>query len=63
MLSTELVIAASFGYLLLLFAIASWGDRRAQQGRSIIASPWVYALSMGVYCTAWTYFGSVGRAA
>ena len=29
----------------------------------MIASPWIYALSWGVYCTAWTYFGSVGRAA
>jgi Na+/proline symporter/nitrogen-specific signal transduction histidine kinase len=29
----------------------------------VVANGWVYALSMGVYCTAWTYFGSVGRAA
>lgn len=63
MLPTELVIGVSFGYLLLLFGVASWGDRRAAQGRSVIANPWVYALSLGVYCTAWTYFGSVGRAA
>ena len=35
----------------------------ARQGRSVIANAWVYALSMAVYCTAWTYFGSVGRAA
>lgn len=63
MLPSELVIGASFGYLMLLFAVAYWGDHRARQGRSVIASPWVYALSMGVYCTAWTYFGSVGRAA
>ncbi|MGY6629638.1 MAG: ATP-binding protein [Wenzhouxiangella sp.] len=63
MLSTGLVIGVSFGYLALLFAIAWFADRRARQGRSIIASPWVYALSIAVYCTAWTYFGSVGRAA
>jgi Na+/proline symporter/nitrogen-specific signal transduction histidine kinase len=63
MLSTEMVIGVSFGYLLLLFAVASWGDKRAVSGRSVISNPWVYALSMGVYCTAWTYFGSVGRAA
>ncbi len=47
----------------LLFAIAYWADRRARQGRSVVGSPWVYSLSMAVYCTAWTYFGSVGRAA
>ncbi|HUP06409.1 MAG TPA: histidine kinase, partial [Caldimonas sp.] len=63
MVSTPLVVAASFAYLMLLFAVAYLGDRRAREGRSIIGNAWVYALSMGVYCTAWTYFGSVGRAA
>ncbi|OGB55879.1 MAG: histidine kinase [Burkholderiales bacterium RIFOXYD12_FULL_59_19] len=63
MLSPLLVVGASFAYLLLLFAVASFGDWRAAQGRSIIANPWTYALSLAVYCTAWTYFGSVGRAA
>ncbi|AOW15705.1 histidine kinase [Hydrogenophaga crassostreae] len=63
MLSAPLVIAVSCAYLLLLFAVASWGDRRAAAGRSVIGNAWVYALSMAVYCTAWTYFGSVGRAA
>lgn len=57
------VAAAALAYVLLLFAIAYWGDRRAAQGRSVIDNAWVYALSMAVYCTAWTYFGSVGRAA
>ncbi|MFM6985745.1 MAG: ATP-binding protein [Hydrogenophaga sp.] len=63
MLSPSLVLTASFAYLLALFAIAWWGDWRARQGRSVIGNAWVYALSMAVYCTAWTYFGSVGRAA
>ena len=52
MLSPALVISASFAYLLLLFAVAYWADRRAQQGRSVIANPWVYTLSLAVYCTA-----------
>jgi Na+/proline symporter/nitrogen-specific signal transduction histidine kinase len=63
MLSTALVLAASFAYLLLLFAIAYFADGRARAGRSVIGNAWVYTLSMGVYCTAWTYFGSIGRAA
>ena len=63
MLSGTVVVAASFAYLLVLFAVAWYGDRRAEQGRSIIANPWTYAMSLAVYCTAWTYFGSVGRAA
>ncbi|MEQ1683403.1 MAG: sensor histidine kinase [Burkholderiaceae bacterium] len=63
MMSAPFVVGASFAYLLLLFAVAAWGDARARQGRSVIGNAWVYALSMAVYCTAWTYFGSVGRAA
>lgn len=63
MLSGSVIVGASFAYLLLLFAVAYFGDRRADQGRSVIANPWVYSLSLAVYCTAWTYFGSVGRAA
>ncbi|MFO1327381.1 MAG: sensor histidine kinase [Rubrivivax sp.] len=62
-LSPPLVVGASFAYLLALFAVAAWADRRAAAGRSVIGNAWVYTLSLGVYCTAWTYFGSVGRAA
>ena len=62
-LSAGVVLLVSGGYLALLFGIAALADRRAAAGRSVIASPWVYALSLGVYCSAWTYFGSVGRAA
>ncbi len=58
-----LIIGASFAYLLILFAVAYFGDRRADEGRSIIANSWTYGPSLAVYCTAWTYFGSVGRAA
>lgn len=63
MISPALVVGISFGYLLLLFGVAYWADRRAALGRSVIDNAWVYALSMAVYCTAWTYFGSIGRAA
>jgi Na+/proline symporter/nitrogen-specific signal transduction histidine kinase len=63
MLPIPLVVAASAAYLGLLFAVASLADRRAAQGRSLIGNAWVYSLSLAVYCTAWTYFGSVGRAA
>ena len=60
--STILLLAAA-AYMVLLFAIASFGDRRAAAGRSIINSSVVYALSLAVYCTSWTFYGSVGRAA
>jgi Na+/proline symporter/nitrogen-specific signal transduction histidine kinase len=63
MLSGPLIITVAFLYLCLLFAIAYYGDKRADQGRSLIANPSIYALSIAVYCTSWTFYGSVGRAA
>jgi Na+/proline symporter/signal transduction histidine kinase len=61
--STWVVVTASVLYLGLLFAIAAYGDRRAATGRSLVANGWVYTLSLSVYATSWTYYGSVGRAA
>ena len=63
MLNTPFILVVSFAYLGLLFAIAYYGDKRADAGRSIVASPFVYALSLAVYATSWTFYGSVGRAA
>ncbi|MBF0326712.1 MAG: histidine kinase [Alphaproteobacteria bacterium] len=63
MLTGPVIVGISLAYLLLLFAIAWIGDRRAEQGRSLIANPVTYALSIAVYCTSWTFYGSVGRAA
>ncbi len=63
MLQGWLILLASFAYLGVLFAIAYYGDKRADAGRSIISNPYVYALSLAVYCTSWTFYGSVGRAA
>lgn len=57
------VLVAALLYLSALFAIAHWADRRAAAGRSVIASPTIFALSLAVYCTTWTFYGSVGRAA
>jgi Na+/proline symporter/nitrogen-specific signal transduction histidine kinase len=56
------IVTASFGYIGLLFAIAYYADKRAAAGRSII-TPIIYSLSLAVYATAWTFYGSVGRAA
>ena len=41
MLPASLVLAVSSGYLLLLFAIAAFGDRRAAGGRSVIDNAWI----------------------
>ena len=63
MLATPVILVVSLAYLGLLFAIAYYGDKRAAAGRSVIASSYVYALSLAVYATSWTFYGSVGRAA
>ncbi len=56
-----LIALASIAYLALLFGVAAYGDRRALQNRNR-ARPFVFALSVAVYCTSWTFFGSVGMA-
>jgi Na+/proline symporter/nitrogen-specific signal transduction histidine kinase len=56
------IILVAAIYIGLLFAIAYYGDKRADQGRSLIDSSVVYALSIAVYCTSWTFYGSVGLA-
>ncbi len=63
MIAGWILVLASLAYLALLFGIAWYADRRADAGRSLINHPMVYALSLGVYCTTWTFYGSVGRAA
>ncbi len=63
MLQGHVIVLVAFAYLGLLFGIAYYADKRADAGRSIIANPYIYALSLAVYATAWTFYGSVGRAA
>jgi len=63
MFDTWVVVVTSVAYLGVLFVIAHYGDRRADEGRSIISNGYVYALSLAVYATSWTFYGSVGRAA
>src|SRR6201994_1948890 len=55
------VIAAAFGYIGCLFLLASYGDRLSPAERRN-ANGWIYPLSLAIYCTSWTFFGSVGFA-
>ena len=59
----SVVLVVSFLYLGLLFAIAHYVDTRASVKRLLSRNPYVYTLSIAVYCTSWTFYGSVGRAA
>ena len=63
MLSIELVAGVSLLYIALLFLVAYYGNKMSRMGKSIISNPTVYSLSIAVYATSWTFFGSVGLAA
>ncbi|WP_377298409.1 NahK/ErcS family hybrid sensor histidine kinase/response regulator [Rhizobium sp. SGZ-381] len=63
MLPGWVILLSACAYILLLFAVASYGDRRSRRlGVPKKGRPVVYALSLAVYCTSWTYFGGVGLA-
>jgi Na+/proline symporter/signal transduction histidine kinase len=62
MLQGWVVIAVALGYIGLLFLVASYGDRVRRLDRMGRARLLIYPLSLAIYCTSWTFFGSVGSA-
>lgn len=54
------IVIIAVAYVTLLFVIASLGDRRSTTTGPGRARPFIYALSLAIYCTSWTFFGSVG---
>jgi Na+/proline symporter/CheY-like chemotaxis protein len=63
MLAEPTVLALSLAYLGLLFGVAYVGDRYARDWSASSMAPAVYGLSLAIYCTSWTFYGAVGRAA
>jgi Na+/proline symporter/signal transduction histidine kinase/ActR/RegA family two-component response regulator len=62
MVATWAVVLSALVYLCFLFAVAHWGDN---SGRRFVKGParsTIAALALAVYCTSWTFFGSVGLA-
>jgi Na+/proline symporter/signal transduction histidine kinase len=57
------IVALAIGYVCTLFVIAWLGDRVFRPRERGDGRPLIYALSLAVYCTSWTFFGSVGLAA
>lgn len=63
-MTLNLLVIVSLAYVLLLFAVAYWAERRAQAGHARwLRGPAIYTLSLSIYCTAWTFYGAVGSAA
>jgi len=63
MIDGWVIIAAATAYLGILFAVAYYGDLIAQKRPARRSRPVIYALSLAVYCTSWTFFGSIGLSA
>ncbi len=60
MSSIALLLILGF-YVLMLFYIAHWAEKRSHSKWT--NNPYIYSFSLAVYCTAWTYYGSIGVAA
>ncbi len=57
------VIVVICMYMAFLFCIATWVEQKTEQGTYLVNNPVIYSLSLAIYCTAWTFYGSVGSAA
>ncbi|MEO9863557.1 MAG: sensor histidine kinase [Yoonia sp.] len=63
-MSFNLLVFVSLAYVAFLFLVAFWAERRARTTlASWLRGPFVYTLSLSIYCTAWTFYGAVGYAA
>ena len=60
MLSSPIILVAALLWLGLLFGAAIWAERRPQLMGPYW--PYVYSLSLAVYCTSWTFYGTVTQA-
>ncbi|MCI2398998.1 ATP-binding protein [Aliiroseovarius subalbicans] len=64
MVGFNVLVVVCVLYVAILFGVAFAADKRARDGRSQwLRGPWVYTLSLSIYCTAWTFYGAVGYAA
>ncbi|MBP2833660.1 sodium:proline symporter [Aquimarina sp. U1-2] len=59
-MNNYLLISIIIIYLAFLFLIAYWAEKNSKS--KWVNNPYIYALSLAVYCSAWTYYGSVGIA-
>ena len=62
MLQGWVVIVIALAYIGFLFLVASYGDRRRALAGGTRSRMLIYPLSLAIYCTSWTFFGSVGLA-
>lgn len=63
MINNTTILLVSLTYFLILFFVALYTERRKKKGYIGTSNPLIYVLTLGVYATAWTFYGSVGSAA
>ena len=63
MFSSIQLLGIISGFIAILFGVAFFVEQRKDRGVGLINNPWIYSLSLSVYCTTWTFYGSVGNAA
>ncbi|SHJ07778.1 sensor histidine kinase [Aquimarina spongiae] len=59
-MNNYLLISIIIVYLTFLFLVAFWAEKNSKS--KWVNNPYIYVLSLAVYCSAWTYYGSVGIA-
>lgn len=62
MTNVDTIALIGFTYIFMLFLVAYFGDRGSQKAGEPYNSNLVYALSLAVYCSSWTFYGAVGTA-
>ncbi len=62
-ISTKTVLLVSLGYFAILFLVAYYAEKCRKSGNCLLKNSHIYSLSLAVYCTSWTFYGSVGKAA
>jgi Na+/proline symporter/signal transduction histidine kinase/CheY-like chemotaxis protein len=61
MISQPLLLLLALSYVLVLVLVALWAERHPEWHNRL--HPYIYSLTLAVYCSSWTYFGAVGTAA
>ena len=62
MIDGGVIILVALAYISFLFTVAYFGDKGTKSSKETRGRPTIYALSLAVYCSSWTFFGSVGLA-
>lgn len=61
MISQPVLLLLALSYVMVLVLVALWAERHPEWHSRL--HPFIYSLTLAVYCSSWTYFGAVGTAA